>query len=49
MRLQGFPEEFDIVVSDAQARKQAGNAIPVSMVEKVIDEIYPVSFFVMKY
>ena len=44
MRLQGFPEEFDIVVSDAQARKQAGNAIPVSMVEKVIEKFIPLVF-----
>ena len=44
MRLQGFPEEFDIVVSDAQARKQAGNAIPVSMVEKVREKFIPLVF-----
>lgn len=44
MRLQGFPEEFNIVVSDAQARKQAGNAIPVNMVEKVIEKFVPLVF-----
>lgn len=41
LRLQGFPDEFNIVVSDAQARKQAGNAIPVSMVAKVIEKFVP--------
>lgn len=44
MRLQGFPEEFEIVVSDTQARKQAGNAIPVNMVEKVIEKFVPLVF-----
>lgn len=44
MRLQGFPEEFRIVVSDTQARKQAGNAIPVDMVEKVIEKFIPLVF-----
>ncbi len=44
MRLQGFPEEFKIVVSDTQARKQAGNAIPINMVEKVIEKFVPLVF-----
>lgn len=41
LRLQGFPDEFKIVVSDTQTRKQAGNAIPVTMVEKVIEKFIP--------
>lgn len=41
LRLQGFPEEFKIVVSDTQTRKQAGNAVPVAMVEKVIEKFLP--------
>ncbi len=45
LRLQGFPDEFKIVVSDAQTRKQAGNAIPVSMVAKVIEKFIPLVFF----
>ncbi len=45
LRLQGFPDEFKIVVSDAQTRKQAGNAIPVSMVAKVIEKFMPLVFF----
>lgn len=44
LRLQGFPEEFQIVVSDTQARKQAGNAIPVSMVAKVMEKFLPLAF-----
>ena len=44
LRLQGFPDTFKIVVSDAQTRKQAGNAIPVTMVEKVIEHFLPMAF-----
>ena len=44
LRLQGFPDEFKIAVSDAQTRKQAGNAIPVSMVAKVIEKFIPLVF-----
>ena len=44
-RLQGFPDDFNIVVSDAQAYKQFGNAVTVnvsyaiakSIVKQVID------------
>ncbi len=39
LRLQGFPDTFNIVCSDAQTRKQAGNSIPVPMIELVIREI----------
>ena len=34
-RLQGFPENFKIPVSNNQAYKQAGNAVPVNVVEKI--------------
>ena len=44
LRLQGFPDEFVIAVSDTQTRKQAGNAIPVTMVEKVIEKFLPMVF-----
>lgn len=44
LRLQGFPDAFKIVVSDAQARKQAGNAIPVRMAAKVIETFVPLVF-----
>jgi DNA (cytosine-5)-methyltransferase 1 len=32
-RLQGFPETFKIVVSDAQAYKQFGNSVAVPAIE----------------
>ena len=44
LRLQGFPDTFKIVVSDTQARKQAGNAIPVDMVAEVIERFLPLAF-----
>lgn len=44
LRLQGFPDSFKIVVSDTQMRKQAGNAIPVDMVAKVIEKFLPLAF-----
>lgn len=44
LRLQGFPDSFKMVVSDAQTRKQAGNAIPVDMVAKVIERFLPIAF-----
>jgi DNA (cytosine-5)-methyltransferase 1 len=34
-RLQGFPENFKFSVSDLQAYRQAGNAVPINVVEKV--------------
>lgn len=39
LRLQGFPDSFEIVCSDSQTRKQAGNAVPVPMVQSVIREM----------
>ncbi len=41
LRLQGFPESFKIVVTDGQARKQAGNAVPVNIVKAVILKLLP--------
>ena len=35
LRLQGFPERFQIVCNDHQTRKQAGNAVPVNVVRAV--------------
>jgi len=34
-RLQGFPENFKIPVSNNQAYRQAGNAVPINVVEKI--------------
>lgn len=44
LRLQGFPDDFKIVVSDCQTRKQAGNAIPVDMVAAVIERFLTMAF-----
>jgi DNA (cytosine-5)-methyltransferase 1 len=40
-RLQGFPDTYKIVVTDSQARKQAGNAVPVNIVKAVILKLLP--------
>ncbi|AFL80246.1 DNA-methyltransferase Dcm [Aequorivita sublithincola DSM 14238] len=43
-RLQGFPDDFKIVVSDAQAYKQFGNSVAVPAIqataEKIIEHLY---------
>ena len=39
LRLQGFPETFEIVTTNSQARKQAGNAVPVPMVRAIIERV----------
>lgn len=40
-RLQGFPDSYKIAVNDSQARKQAGNAVPVNIVKAVILKLLP--------
>jgi len=40
-RLQGFPDKYKFVVSDTQLRKQAGNAVPVNMIEAVSKRLLP--------
>lgn len=44
LRLQGFPDTFNIVVNDSQIRKQAGNAVPVDMIEAVLNSFIPLVF-----
>jgi len=39
LRLQGFPDTFEIICSDSQTRKQAGNAVPVNMIREVLREV----------
>ena len=39
LRLQGFPDQFDVIGNDSQIRKQTGNAVPVPMVRAVIKEV----------
>lgn len=34
-RLQGYPDNFKIVVSDMQAYKQFGNSVPINMIDAV--------------
>lgn len=34
-RLQGFPDNFEIPVSDTQAYKQFGNAVPINVVREI--------------
>ena len=36
-RLQGFADDFKIVVSDAQAYKQFGNSVAIAVVERIAD------------
>lgn len=40
-RLQGFPDTYQIAVNDGQARRQAGNAVPVNLVKAVILKLLP--------
>jgi len=39
-RLQGFPNDFKIVVSDTQAYKQFGNSVAVPVIEELAKNIY---------
>ncbi|MFA5702532.1 MAG: DNA cytosine methyltransferase [Advenella sp.] len=39
LRLQGFPEEFEFRVSKAQAYKQLGNSVTVSVIKAIIEKI----------
>ncbi|MEZ7892708.1 MAG: DNA cytosine methyltransferase [Candidatus Wallbacteria bacterium] len=39
MRLQGFPDTFEIVVSYAQIKKQTGNSVAVPVIKAVAKEI----------
>lgn len=40
-RLQGYPEDFKIVVSDTQAYKQFGNAVAVPVIRAIANKIFP--------
>ena len=40
-RLQGFPDTYKIINNDTQARKQAGNAVPVNLVKATILKLLP--------
>ena len=38
-RLQGFPDDFKIIVSDAQAYKQFGNSVAVPAIQATAQQI----------
>lgn len=38
-RLQGFPDDFKLVVSDLQCYKQFGNSVPTKMIEAVANNV----------
>lgn len=40
LRLQGFPESFKIVVSDAHIKKQTGNSVSIPVIQAVAKEIF---------
>lgn len=44
-RLQGFPENFNIVVSDSQAYKQFGNSLVIPVVKSIIKELLKYNIF----
>ncbi len=41
-RLQGFPDNFKIIVSDNQAYKQFGNSVAIFVVEQIATKIYEI-------
>ena len=44
-RLQGFPDSFRIVVSDAQAYKQFGNSVAIPAIRAVVENMFMASSF----
>jgi DNA (cytosine-5)-methyltransferase 1 len=40
LRLQGFPEYFEIACNDSQTRKQVGNSLPVNVATAVIEQLF---------
>ncbi len=43
LRLQGFPDSYRIVCNESQTRKQAGNSVPVPVVEAVLGRVFQTS------
>ena len=39
LRLQGFPDTFEIIGNDSAIRKQAGNSVPVPMVKAILERV----------
>lgn len=48
LRLQGFPDSFQIVCNDSQTRKQAGNSVPVNLVRAVAQQVFEASGWVKR-
>lgn len=44
LRLQGFPDTFEIVGNDSQIRKQAGNSVPVPIVRAILEGVRHLAF-----
>ncbi|MGL5123699.1 MAG: DNA (cytosine-5-)-methyltransferase [Fusobacteriaceae bacterium] len=44
-RIQGFPDDFKIIVSDSQAHKQFGNSLVIPVVKSIIIEILKYNIF----
>ncbi len=42
LRLQGFPDSFQIVGADSHIRKQAGNAAPVNLIGATLEAFLPI-------
>jgi DNA (cytosine-5)-methyltransferase 1 len=39
LRLQGYPDSYKIICNDSQTRKQAGNSVPVPMIQSVLEKL----------
>lgn len=40
LRLQGFPDSFEIVCGYGETRKQAGNSLPIPVAEAVLSQVF---------
>ena len=45
LRLQGFPDSYKIICNESQTRKQAGNSVPVPVVEAVLQKVFEASIW----
>jgi DNA (cytosine-5)-methyltransferase 1 len=45
LRLQGFPDSYEIICNETQTRKQAGNSVPVPVVEAVLRKVFEASIW----
>lgn len=40
LRLQGFPDDYKIACGYSASRKQAGNSVPVPMIQAVVEQVF---------